>query len=151
MLMKITRQSRDVDSCGWDGWHILTVGEAGFSMLDLYARGKYGISIRTIRKFADKINDLDESGSLYPEAPISAIPRRFFRDIEEGDIADYLIEFKDHLIEFIKANKKCIHAGKILIDFHVSPKPIPEIYLQATEEVFRNAPESGIDEVVIVI
>lgn len=25
------------------GYHILTVGESGFSMLDIYARGQYGV------------------------------------------------------------------------------------------------------------
>jgi hypothetical protein len=148
--MEITRQNQDTDSERWLDWHILTVAEAGFSMLDTYGRHKHGVDIETIKSFADQINDRDESGSLYPKAPISAIPRRFFRDIQEDDIPNHLTDFQNHINEFLVANRANIHARKILIDFHVSSAPVPELYITATEEVFRNnAKETEFNEIVI--
>ncbi|MDS4025787.1 MAG: hypothetical protein RKO25_02160 [Candidatus Contendobacter sp.] len=148
--MKISRQNQSNASGNWKGWHILTVGEAGFSMLDGYARHHHGIDIQIIQRFADKINQRDESGSLYPKAPISAIPRRFFRDISENEIPNHLDDFKHHIKEFIEANRNKIHARKILIDFHVSPEPVSELYLAATEQIFKeHTNESEIDEIVL--
>lgn len=135
----------------WNGWHILTVGEAGFSMLDIYARHGHGLDTGTIHQFADQVNRRDESGSLHPNAPVSALPRRFFRDIAENDIHNHLDEFKRHVREFIEANRKVIHARKILVDFHVSPAPVPDAYLSAAEQLFRKyADDDEIDNVMIL-
>ena len=121
-------------------------------MLDIYARHKHRVTSEVIKKFADQINCREESESLYPLAPISAIPRRFFRSIAEEDIPKHLDKFKEHIDEFIEANRKTIRARKILIDFHVSPKPVSEFYLTATEDVFREKINEGeIDEVVLFI
>lgn len=135
--MKISRKKQDLDSDKWDDWHILTVGEAGFSMLDTYGRHKHGVNIDVIQSFADQINERNESGSLHPKAPISAIPRRFFRDISESEIPNHIEDFKRHINEFIDANRNEIRAKKILIDFHVSQEPVSKLYLDATEVVFR--------------
>lgn len=148
--MHITRQKQGADSDKWLDWHILTVAEAGFSMLDIYGRHKHHVAIETIKKFADQINNREESGSLYPIAPISAVPRSFFRSVAEEDIPEHLDKFKQHIGEFIEANRKTIRARKILIDFHVSPKPVSEFYLATTEDVFREkVNDDEIDEIVL--
>jgi hypothetical protein len=150
--MKITRRKQDDNFDKWRDWHILTVGEAGFSMLNVYGDHMHGVDSDIIRSFADRINRQDESGSLYPRAPISAIPKRFFRDILKKNIPKYLNEFKHHIIEFIEAYRSEIHARKILIDFHVSPETVPESYLSATEEVLReHANENEFDEIVLFV
>ena len=148
--MKITRQEQDTTSQKWIGWHILTVGEAGFSMLDIYGRLQGGLDIDVIRNFADEINERDESGSLHPRAPISAIPRRFFRDQADSIDPSVLDDFKRHISEFIEANRKTIQASRILVDFHVLPAPVPPRYIEATEEIFRlSGQDSLIEEVVL--
>ena len=147
--MKISRQKQITDSKNWLGWHILTVAEAGFSMLDIYGRDMYDIDIAVIRRFADTVNQRGESGSLHPNAPISAIPRRFFRDIPKNKISKHLNEFQIHIKEFIQANASKIHARKILIDFHVSPEPVPDLYLSATEQAFHKySNPNDIDEII---
>lgn len=147
--MRILRRKQDTTR-QWKGWHILTVGEAGFSMLDIYGRKQYGLAIEVIRVFADRINESDESGSLYPRAPISAIPCRFFREQASSTDPSVLDDFKRHISDFIESNRKTIRATRIFVDFHVSPAPVPRHYIEAAEEVFRLSREdSGIEEVVI--
>jgi hypothetical protein len=148
--MKVTRQQQDTTPQRWTDWHILTVGEAGFSMLDIYGRLQRGLEIEVIRTFADRINEADESGTLHPQAPISAVPRRFFRDQSDSIDPSVLNDFKRHITEFIEVNRRTIRASRILVDFHVSPAPVPQRYVEATEEVFRfDAQNTPVAEVVI--
>ena len=148
--MKISRQQQDTSLQRWRDWHILTVAEAGFSMLDIYGRLNRGLDIDVIRNFADRINKDDESGTLHPRAPISAVPCRFFRDQSDSIDPSVLNDFKRHITEFIVANRKTILASLILVDFHVSPAPVPPRYVEATEEVFRLAGQNTpVAEVVI--
>lgn len=148
--MKITRQEQDTTVERWTGWHILTVGEAGFSMLDIYGRRQHGLDIDVIQSFADRINERDEPGSLHPKAPISAIPHRFFRDQAKSNDSSVLNEFKRHISEFIEANRKTIRASRILVDFHVSPASVPHRYIEATEEIFRLTGQDDLIEEVVI-
>jgi hypothetical protein len=148
--MRITRENQDSTRERWAGWHILTVAEAGFSMLDIYGRGQNGLEIEAIRQFADQVNERDEAGTLHPRAPISAIPRRFFREQENSVDPTVLNDFKRQIAEFLSANQNIIHAQRILVDFHVSPGPVPRRYVDATEEVFRlYNKEQSIQDVVV--
>lgn len=147
--MKITRQQQDTSTQRWADWHILTVAEDGFSMLDIYGRQR-GVDRNVIRSFADSINERDEPGSLHPQTSISALPRRFFREQSSSIDSTVIADFKRHIVDFIEANRSAILASKILVDFHVSPKHVPARYLEAAEEVFRVSGQGGpIDEVVI--
>lgn len=148
--MKITRQKQAADDPRFQEWHKLVVAEAGFSMLDIYGRHKHGLDIDVIREFADSVNRRNEAGSLHPKAPISALPRRYFREIENADISSHIEEFKKDFSEFVAANRQTIKAKKVVIDLHVSPLPVAAQYLSAIEEILegqRDATE--IEEVVI--
>ena len=101
------------------GTHILTVAEAGFSMLDQYGRHGCGLSVEEIRKFADRVNRTGESGSLHPRAPVSAVPRAYLRGEQPpGDIAR-------HIEKFLAANSAVIRAARLVIDLRVGPAPVP--------------------------
>jgi len=148
--MEITRQKKDADPNQFMEWHKLVVAEAGFSMLDIYGRHKNDIDIQVIRQFADQVNRKNEPGSLHPRAPISALPRWYFREIEESEIPNHIDQFCNDLRHFIQANRSSIHASKVLVDFHVSPQPVPTEYITAIEEVFRlDGNGAGIEQVVI--
>jgi hypothetical protein len=148
--MKLKREQQVYSEPGrLIGWHILTVAEAGFSMLDIYGRRHHGLDIELIRKFADQVNEKDEAGSLHPLAPISAVPNRFFREQERSMTPEIVNDLKRCISEFLVANQTSIHAKRILIDFHVSPAAVPSRYVEAAEEVFRAFGEGSIDEVII--
>lgn len=147
--MRITREQQDTTANRWVGWHILTVAEAGFSMLDIYGRHQHGLDIEVIRQFADRVNERDEAGSLHPRAPISAVPQRFFREQENRIGPEVVNDLKRHIIEFLAENQRTICAQQILIDFHVSPASVPPRYVAAAEEVVRLHGQAPIEEVVI--
>lgn len=147
--MKITREQQDTTAERWADWHILTVAEAGFSMLDIYGRRQHKLDIEVIQRFADRINNHDEAGSLHPLAPISAVPRRFFREQENLDDTSVVNDLKRHITDFLVANRDTIHAEKILVDFHVSPAAVPLRYLDVAEQVLRLHGQGSIQEVVI--
>jgi hypothetical protein len=147
--MKLAREQQDTTAKRWAGWHILTVAEAGFSMLDIYGRLQHGLDIDVLRRFADRLNERNEAGTLHPHAPISAVPRCLFR--EQADCRDpaAVNDLKRHIAEFLVANENTIHAQQLLIDFHVSPAPVPARYIDAAEEVLRSHGQGTVQEVVI--
>jgi hypothetical protein len=148
--MKIAREVQDTSPERWAGWHMLTVAEDGFSMLNEYGCRQYGLDREDIRAFADDVNDRDEPGSLHPRAPISAMPRRFFREHENLCDASVLDDFKVHIAQFLAANRDIVRAERILVDFHVSAEPVPRRYIDATEEVFRRDGHGGAIEQVVI-
>jgi hypothetical protein len=148
--MNLTRQKQAADDPRFQTWHKLVVAEAGFSMLDIYGRHKHGLHIEIIKEFADTVNRRDEAGSLHPKAPISALPRRYFREIDESDIPNHITKFRRDFSDFIAANRQTIKAKQVLIDLHVSPRPVAAEYLSVIEEILKEQKdEAGIDEVVI--
>jgi hypothetical protein len=149
--MKITRHKQGTNAERSADWHILTVAEAGFSMLDIYGRQQHGLDIETIRQFADRVNERDEVGSLHPRVPISAVPCRFFREQENSTDPLVLLGFKHHIVEFLGANRDTIRAQRILVDFHVSTAPVPRRYIDATEEVFRQYNQDDLIQEVVVL
>lgn len=147
--MNIAREQQDTTVSRWAGWHILTVAEPGFSKLDIYGRHQHGLEADLIRQFAGRINERDEAGSLHPRAPLSAVPRRFFREQVKSRDPAVINDSKRHVLDFVLANKEEIHAQRILIDFHVSPASVPSRYVDAAEEVLRLHGQDSIQEVVI--
>ena len=78
--MQISLENHDISGKNWKGWHILLVAEDGFSMLDIYGR-QNGLDRKTIRKFADKVNELDDMGTLFPQRNPLPVDWQAQRDI----------------------------------------------------------------------
>jgi hypothetical protein len=104
--------------------HYLVVAEDGFSMLTQYGE-QAGLDRKTIKAFAAEVNRRDEGGSLYPQAPISAIPRRYLRDCGDNSDEAMVNALKTEIQRFLKANAETTKASKIIIDLHVDARPIP--------------------------
>lgn len=142
-------RERNIDRClpvrDIIGEHVLTVAEAGFSMLDCYARFGHGVSIEEIRRFAARVSDADEAGSMFPLAPISAVPRKYLRG--EADPAGVF----RHVVDFLKANAATIHAYRILIDLRVSPEPVPQAAIDACKAALLTPEAASIKYVLIAL
>jgi hypothetical protein len=148
--MDITRQQPDLGVARWRHWHVLTVAECGFSMLDLYGRKLHGIDLNVLRDFADRINEKDESATLYPSAPISAIPKRFLRELATITQATVMRQFETKVSGFLATNRLTIRARNVLVDLRVSSHAVPSQYIEATENIFRGAArDSPIEQVII--
>lgn len=85
-----------------EGDHIVLVAEAGFSMLDMYGRGRYGISLGNTQKFADRVNQSKEPGSPYPHEPICGMSRMYFRKQSASRDPSVFTEFQRLLREALE-------------------------------------------------
>ncbi len=115
--MSIERRDRNYDPDEFKEWHRLVVAEDGFSVLSGIGQHDFGLQSDVIREFAEEVNRRDEGGSLHPRAPISALPRRYFRNGPVMGNPRHIESFKQELRDFIAANRTTIGAKKILVDF----------------------------------
>lgn len=92
-------------------YHILTFAEVGFAMLSIYGE-PFGLDRETLQRFADSVNERNEVGTLWPVAPISAIPRAAIR--AEAPLADEVVPF---IREFWQANDTRFKAKKLVLSF----------------------------------
>ena len=121
--------------------HILTFAEQGFAPLDIHGR-RLGVSRDVLSAFADAVNQADDVGSLYPQAPLSAVPRVCIRDAT--DHAPLL----RHLCEFLSANTECMKSTCLLLDFS-TPK-LPKHAEKAISMALKCIPSGGTQEIIII-
>ena len=122
-------------------YHVLTYAEEGFSPLDIHG-SPVGITRDQQRAFCDRVNERFETGSLFPQAAISAVPRALIR---EGRDANALVK---HIADFLRANVQTIKATKIICDFRT---PNVAAFVVIAIEAAMNRPDASIiDEIVIV-
>jgi hypothetical protein len=122
-------------------YHVLTYAEEGFSPLDIHGR-PMGINKEQQIAFCDSVNQRFETGSLFPRAAISAVPRSLIRDSQDANA------LASHIRDFLKANMQTIKATKIICDFR-TPR-VADFVVAAIEAAMKSPDASIIDEVVIV-
>lgn len=122
-------------------FHCLTYAEDGFAPLDIWTRDT-GITKEQLVAFADSVNRRDEAGSLYPEAAISAVPRRLIRDQRDSEALCLSIE------HFLRTNATSIRATKLILDFR-TPKVAPFVE-RAIDLCLRSSDIKLIDELVVI-
>jgi hypothetical protein len=122
------------------GYHILTFAETGFAKLNDYSE-KFGLDQETTIRFSEQVNNKDEPGSLHPKAPVSAVPRRFIRDMTDAQELATQIEY------FLYANQTTIKATKLLFDFRAGVAPF---VVDACELTLESQYANNIDEVIII-
>jgi hypothetical protein len=138
--MEITETNEFNESVLEKKYHVLTFAETGFAMLNIYGK-QFGLDRDTIEEFSRQVNRKDESGSLYPKAPISAVPRRLIRDDNDS------VALAGQIIDFLKANKQRIKASKLLFDFRAGVAPF---VITACKLALESEYVDGINEVVII-
>jgi hypothetical protein len=149
--MKMYRTDPDGNFDKWRDWHVITIAKASGAALEIYAWGVHHLDLDTIRQFADQVNEKCEALTLYPKAPISALPFRYFKFMDEYDFPQYLDEFRLHLQQVIELNRTQIHARKILVDFHRDSDPVWDCYLYSAEKFFKEfLAEDEVDEIALM-
>ena len=122
-------------------YHVLTYAEEGFSPLDIHGR-PMGVNKAQQVAFCNRVNQSYETGTLFPMAAISAVPRALIRDSQDADALE------NHIACFLKANMQTIKATKIICDFR-TPK-VAAFVVDAIEAAIKSPDASIITEVVIV-
>lgn len=119
--------------------HVLTMAETGFSPL-AHFRDFYNVDRGAVDAFEERINESDEPGSLYPKAPVSAIPRKYVKEAGQGE------GLKQHIKDFLAANNKKIKAKKLLISFSTC---VDSSMVEDVKEALESS-GSDLEEVIIV-
>ena len=122
-------------------YHVLTYAEEGFSPLDIHGR-PMGITKDQQVAFCDRLNERFETGTLFPQAAISAVPRALIR---EGRDTNALAK---HIADFLKTNVQTIKATKILCDFRT---PSVATFVIAAIETAMKLPDASIIEEVVIV
>jgi hypothetical protein len=122
-------------------FHCLTYAEEGFAPLNIWTRDS-GLNKEELVAFADSVNRRNEPGSLYPRAPISAVPRLLIRDQSDSEALCLSIR------HFFRANATSIKASKIILDFR-TPKVAP--FVERAIDLSLHSPDiSFIEEIVVI-
>lgn len=122
-------------------FHVLTYAEEGFAPLNQHTKDS-GVTRDQLVAFADLVNGLNEPGSLYPQAAVSALPRRLIRDQADA------VELCNSIEQFYRMNAEIIRATKVLIDFRTpNIKPFVKV---AIERSFRSSDAEFIEELVML-
>ena len=118
--------------------HLVAFAEIGMSNYSACCKSCYGIEEPEQKIYADKVNSADETGTLYPKANITILPRRFFRDrVPDGKalrtaLRDAFVAERDH-----------VKSGLVILDFtgsDVSAAMIRDICTELTAGEFKNLP-----------
>lgn len=122
-------------------FHVLTYAEEGFAPLNQHTRDA-GIAKEDLVAFADEVNRRNQPGSLYPQAPVSAVPRPLLRNLNDAVALCLSIE------QFYRINAIEIKAKKVLLDFRT---PNVERFVQRAIEMARRSPDAlFIDELIVL-
>ena len=121
-------------------WHILTFAECGFSPLDIYCREPIGHA--TMNKFADRVNQSLEVGTLYPVFPLSAVPRPWIRGPRNDDALERAF------VQFLEMIRDEMHGTELVVDFRI-PKA-PRFAIERFKAALEKVPDSGITKVVFI-
>lgn len=148
--MKIYRTDPDGNFDKWRDWHVITIAKARNSALGVYAWGLYRVDVGAIENFSAEVNDGYTAKSLYPKAPVSSVPLRYF-SIMQGDFPRYIDDFRRHIKEIIEINRTRVRAKKILVDLHRDSDLVWDCYLTEAEKAFKDfLAEDEVDEVALM-
>ncbi len=139
--VKISRMSATDFREFFEKFHILTYAEDGFSPLDIHGQ-RFNVDREQIKSFAEAVNDRETFGTLYPLAPISAIPRKLIRDSHDADTLAASIK------EFFRENRETIKAHRIVFDFRTPS--VPTFVIAALKAVIEADVDSTLEEAIIL-
>lgn len=122
-------------------FHILTYAEEGFSPLNLNSK-HLEITKDQLVTFSNEVNARNELGSLYPVAPISAVPRSLIREQQDAGALSASIK------EFYKINMSTIGAKKVIIDFR-TPN-LDQFVLKAIKLSLESPDVAFINELIVI-
>jgi len=144
--MQITTRRHDAATDKSERYHVLVFAEAGFSKLTIYGNHRCGLDLDVIRRFGDEVNARDDLGTMWPIAPISAMPRRVVRDSTDADQVAHFV------LEFWRPNAEVVRSSRVLIDL-AGPELRPHArqgVTQALAQLEAGTKHHEVTEVVIV-
>ena len=101
--------------------HVVTFAETGFSAFKACCDFAYNIPWVEIQKYADQVNNANETGSLYPKGNITALPLHFFREPITNSIPGYSEDdLKICIRDAFIVERDYIKSGLMILEFTCS-------------------------------
>jgi hypothetical protein len=122
-------------------FHVLTYAEDGFSPLTIHAK-HFGLDLEQSRTFANAVNDLNNVGSLHPQAPISAVPRELVRNRQDAS------SLAISICQFFLHNRESIKSRRLVFDFRTPSVPV--FVIEALNLAIESDVDNGLEEVLIL-
>ena len=120
--------------------NILTFAEEGFAPLEIHGR-RMGIERDILTAFVHRVNQSNSLGDLYPEIPISAVPRSSIRnDLEPTNLIR-------HLSEFTTLNSIRLKSQVLLIDFST---PSLKSHVQDAVQLVFGVENTNFSDIILI-
>ena len=104
-----------------NGCHVVTFAETGFTAFKVCCEFAYNIPWVEIEKYADQVNNANETGSLYPKGNITALPLHFFREPITNSIPGYSEDdLKICIRDAFIVERDYIKSGLMILEFTCS-------------------------------
>ena len=109
--------------------HVIGFAEVGLSFFRSYLEFAFGFSLSRSIDLCNKINEADETGTIYPRGKLTGLPVRFFREpITEDDLETLRHCIRDAFIanrDFCKSSEmifqfSCAVLNQDVLDFEIS-------------------------------
>jgi hypothetical protein len=114
--------------------HVVTFAETGFSAFKACCDVAYNIPWDEIEEYAGRINNTNETGTLYPKANITALPLHFFREPITNSIPGYSEDdFKICVRDAFIAERDHIKSGLMIFEFTCSDISYELVYTICTD------------------
>ena len=98
--------------------HFVTFAEGGLSMYSVVAQEFFGITQNEQDQYLNAINSKCETGTIWPRAALTAIPRRFCRDVEGDVVREFDSDALDECLrDALRANTQHARLPEIYFDF----------------------------------
>ncbi len=123
-------------------YHLVTYAEEGFSPLNIFAEA-LGIRKVELAAFANRVNRENVPSSLFPNAPISAIPRSLIRGHIDPD------ELEKHFGYFMNTILPPIGTVKLIFDFR-TPE-VNQLVIAAIDSAIANCSDYWTGEVIVIV
>ena len=138
--MKIIKTNEIPENLVNGDYHILTFAEKDAGVLNTYAQ-IFNIPETVLEQFIKQSNQTDETGTLYPKAPISVIPSRYIMEIRKTN------ELQGEIMEFLNANQQIIKARRVVFDFR---NQVDTFVIEACEKALKTKFAKNINLAVII-
>lgn len=122
-------------------FHVLTYAEEGFSPLNMHTKELH-VPKESLMEFANRVNTSHSLQTLFPTAPLTAIPRSLVRQSQD------IFELASSIEAFLEMNAETFHASKVLIDLR-TPNIHPNVY-GALDTLLHKDVCHSLDELVVI-
>lgn len=97
--------------------HVVAFAEDGLSNFSACLQFAFDYPLDRVRNLCKRINEADETGTIFPDGKLTALPKRFFRQPLTN-----LFRFQECLRDAFVANRDYCKSSKMLFDFTCAVK-----------------------------